>query len=107
MNKFDEKKKKKNCKHVWNILTIRKTKILYSNNIFISGVCPSGSFACDKGKTCVLQRQYCDGKDHCRDRQDENRTECGHFHGSKEMLNKLWIKSHSKTQPVKPACGLL
>lgn len=78
-----------------------------NNRIFISGVCPVGSFACDKGKTCVLQRQYCDGKDHCRDRQDENITECGHFHGSKEMLNNLWMRSHSKSKIVKPKCGLL
>ena len=37
--------------------------------------CYENEFMCDNG-FCILNRQFCDGKDNCGDQSDENVPEC-------------------------------
>ncbi|TMW49490.1 hypothetical protein DOY81_005444 [Sarcophaga bullata] len=53
------------------------------------GPCPRGTFACDNGELCVLQRQICNHHRDCRDGSDEDPVECGLLYGSREMTNKI------------------
>ncbi|XP_065371042.1 relaxin receptor 2 [Calliphora vicina] len=53
------------------------------------GPCPHGTFACDNGELCVLQRQICNNHRDCHDGSDEDPVECGLLYGSREMTNKI------------------
>ncbi|XP_055375347.1 relaxin receptor 2 [Condylostylus longicornis] len=51
------------------------------------GPCPTGTFSCDNGTICVLQRQICDSYRDCYDGSDEN--ECGLFHGDTRLTRMI------------------
>lgn len=69
---------------------------------FISGLCPSGTFACDNGTTCLPQRFVCDKVPNCLDLQDEEKAECSHFYGSIEMTKNIYDRAlYNMTKRVK------